>query len=294
MGDSPAVPPSAAAHELFRGFSFVSPAVVEEKKDEKKVRTIPTAKTHPITDDYILKEEVGTGTFSVVRRCVMKTTKREFVVKIIKKSACDPSEEVDILLRHGHHPHIVKLFDVYEDDAHVNLVLEYCRGGEMLDRILSKKTFTEREAAASMANLANAVCYLHSNQVAHRDLKPSNIMYASSSGEADSLRIIDFGFAKQSRAENGMLMTPCYTAQFVAPEVLKRQGYDRSCDVWSLGVLLYAMLSGQTPFAMGPNDPADEILKRVGEGRVVMEDKPWTEISDSAKKMVLPPILIGA
>ncbi|KAK5986033.1 Protein kinase domain-containing protein [Trichostrongylus colubriformis] len=64
----------------------------------------------------------------------MKTTKREFVVKIIKKAACDPSEEVDILLRHGHHPNIVKLFDVYEDETHVNLVLEYCRGGEMLDR----------------------------------------------------------------------------------------------------------------------------------------------------------------
>ncbi|WKX89652.1 hypothetical protein Q1695_008922 [Nippostrongylus brasiliensis] len=284
--DSPAVPPSAAAHELFRGFSFVSPGVVEERRDEKKIRTIPTAKTHPITDDYLLKEEVGTGTFSVVRRCVMKTTKREFVVKIIKKAACDPSEEVDILLRHGHHPHIVKLFDVYEDDTHVNLVLEYCRGGEMLDRILSKKTFTEREAAATMANLASAVSYLHSNQVAHRDLKPSNIMYASSSCESDSLRIIDFGFAKQSRAENGMLMTPCYTAQFVAPEVLKRQGYDRSCDVWSLGVLLYAMLSGQTPFAMGPNDPADEILKRVGEGRVTMEGKAWMEISDNAKDLV--------
>ncbi|KJH43003.1 kinase domain protein [Dictyocaulus viviparus] len=284
--DSPAVPPSATAHELFRGFSFVSPSVVDEKKDEKKIRTIPTAKTHPITNDYVLKEEIGTGTFSVVRRCIMKTTKREFAVKIIKKSVCDPSEEVDILLRHGHHPHIVKLFDVYEDESCVNLVLEYCRGGEMLDRILSKRTFTEREAAASMVNLASAICYLHTNQVAHRDLKPSNIMYASNSGESESLRIIDFGFAKQSRAENGMLMTPCYTAQFVAPEVLKRQGYDRSCDVWSLGVLLYAMLSGQTPFAMGPDDPADEILKRVGEGRVTMEGKPWMDISDSAKDLV--------
>ena len=81
-------------------------------------------------------------------------------------------------------------------------------------------------------------------QVVHRDLKPSNILYADETGNPDSLRIVDFGFAKQLRADNGLLMTPCYTANFVAPEVLKRQGYDAACDVWSCGVILYTMLAG--------------------------------------------------
>lgn len=81
-------------------------------------------------------------------------------------------------------------------------------------------------------------------QVVHRDLKPSNLLYATETASPESLRLCDFGFAKQLRAENGLLMTPCYTANFVAPEVLKRQGYDAACDIWSLGVLLYTLLAG--------------------------------------------------
>lgn len=80
-------------------------------------------------------------------------------------------------------------------------------------------------------------------KVVHRDLKPSNIMYADNSGNPHSLRICDFGFAKQMKAD-GLLMTPCYTANFAAPEVLKKQGYDEACDIWSLGVLLCTMLTG--------------------------------------------------
>lgn len=75
-------------------------------------------------------------------------------------------------------------------------------------------------------------------------MKPSNILYAKPGGDPTTLCICDLGFAKQLRAENGLLMTPCYTANFVAPEVLKRQGYDAACDIWSLGVLLYIMLAG--------------------------------------------------
>lgn len=81
-------------------------------------------------------------------------------------------------------------------------------------------------------------------QVVHRDLQPSNILYADQLQRPETLRICDFGFAKQLRAENGLLMTPCYTANFVAPEVLKKQGYDAACDIWSLGVLMYTLLAG--------------------------------------------------
>ena len=124
------------------------------------------------------------------------------------------------------------------------LVLELCQGGELFDKILSKRFLTEKEAACIIKVITSVVDYLHRNGVVHRDLKPSNILYADNSDRAEALRIIDFGFAKQLRDENGLLMTPCYTANFAAPEVLNRQGYDAACDIWSLGVLLYIMLSG--------------------------------------------------
>ena len=104
-------------------------------------------------------------------------------------------------------------------------------------------------ASECMSLMSTVIPLFHSllssvSQVVHRDLKPSNILYADESCSPESLRIADFGFAKQLRAENGLLMTPCYTANFVAPEVLKKQGYDAAADIWSLGVLLFTMLAG--------------------------------------------------
>ncbi|XP_025054545.1 ribosomal protein S6 kinase alpha-1 isoform X4 [Alligator sinensis] len=237
--DSPGIPPSAGAHQLFRGFSFVATGMMEDGKVKSTQAPLNSVvqqlhgKSLQFTDGYIVKEAIGVGSYSVCKRCIHKATNTEYAVKIIDKSKRDPSEEMEILLRYGQHPNIITLKDVV-----------------------------------------------------HRDLKPSNILYVDESGNPENIRICDFGFAKQLRAENGLLMTPCYTANFVAPEVLKRQGYDEGCDIWSLGILLYTMLAGYTPFANGPNDTPEEILLRIGGGKFSLKGGNWDTISDAAKDLV--------
>ncbi|XP_047197700.1 ribosomal protein S6 kinase alpha-1 isoform X1 [Hippoglossus stenolepis] len=291
--DSPGVPPSAGAHQLFRGFSFIASTLLDEEGLVEPVQPPP----HPVvqqlhgknllfSDGYVLKEDIGMGSFSVCKRCVHKATNTEYAVKMIDKTSTDPSEEIEILLRYGQHPNIITLKDVYDNGKQVFLVTELMRGGELLDRILKQKFFSEREASAVLHTITKTAEYLHSQGVVHRDLKPSNILYVDESGNPESIRICDFGFAKQLRANNGLLMTPCYTANFVAPEVLKRQGYDEGCDIWSLGVLLYTMLAGFTPFANGPEDTPNEILSRIGSGRFSLIGGNWDTVSDAAKELV--------
>ncbi|NWW81472.1 KS6A3 kinase, partial [Climacteris rufus] len=286
--DSPGIPPSANAHQLFRGFSFVAIASDDESQ------AMQTVGVHSIvqqlhrnsiqfTDGYEVKEDIGVGSYSICKRCIHKASNMEYAVKIIDKSKRDPTEEIEILLRYGQHPNIITLKDVYDDGKYVYVVTELMKGGELLDKILRQKFFSEREASAVLFTITKTVEYLHAQGVVHRDLKPSNILYVDESGNPESIRICDFGFAKQLRAENGLLMTPCYTANFVAPEVLKRQGYDAACDIWSLGVLLYTMLTGYTPFANGPDDTPEEILARIGSGKFSLSGGYWNSVSDTAK-----------
>ncbi|KAH1165215.1 hypothetical protein KIL84_022774 [Mauremys mutica] len=286
--DSPGVPPSANAHQLFKGFSFVATTAIEDHKISPLTNILPIVQqlhgnSAQFTDVYELKEDIGVGSYSVCKRCVHIATNMEFAVKIIDKSKRDPSEEIEILMRYGQHPNIITLKDVYDDGRYIYLVTELMKGGELLDRILRQKYFSEREASAVLYTITKTVDYLHCQGVVHRDLKPSNILYMDDSNNADSIRICDFGFAKQLRGENGLLLTPCYTANFVAPEVLMRQGYDAACDIWSLGVLLYTMLAGYTPFANGPNDTPEEILLRIGSGKFSLSGGNWDTVSDAAK-----------
>ncbi|OWR44354.1 ribosomal protein S6 kinase 2 beta [Danaus plexippus] len=296
--DSPGVPASANAHELFRGFSFVAPCLLNE--DNKTVTNqnqnhLAHTKTsteefwagfvnrNNFFDEYRLMGELGTGSFSVVRLCEHKTSRTQYAVKIMDKLQYDPREEIEILLRYSHHPHIITLRGVYSEGGRILAVTELCRGGELLEHITRRRCLPEHEAAPVMRNVLHAVHYLHRHTVVHRDIKPSNILYATAERRPEDVRLVDFGLAKQLRAENGLLMTPCYTANFVAPEVLKRAGYDAACDIWSLGVLAYIMLSGRTPFASTGDDTPEAILARIESGKVDMSSGAWLGVSSEAR-----------
>uniref|UniRef100_A0A7N8WI56 non-specific serine/threonine protein kinase n=1 Tax=Mastacembelus armatus TaxID=205130 RepID=A0A7N8WI56_9TELE len=222
--DSPGIPPSANAHQLFKGFSFVAPTPMDENKSSPLVSILPIVQMHgnsaKFSDLYELQEDIGVGSYSICKRCVHRVTAMDYAVKIIDKSKRDPSEEIEILMRYGQHPNIITLKDVYDEGRYVYLVTELMKGGELLDKILRQKFFSEREASAVLYTITKTVDYLHCQGVVHRDLKPSNILYMDDSGNPDSIRICDFGFAKQLRGGNGLLLTPCYTANFVAPEDL--------------------------------------------------------------------------
>uniref|UniRef100_A0A8C3S353 non-specific serine/threonine protein kinase n=1 Tax=Chelydra serpentina TaxID=8475 RepID=A0A8C3S353_CHESE len=272
--DSPGIPPSAGAHQLFRGFSFVATGLMEDgmvKPTQAPLHSVVQqlhGKSLQFNDGYVVRETIGVGSYSVCKRCIHKSTNMEYAVKIIDKSKRDPSEEMEILLRYGQHPNIITLKDVYDDGKHVFLVTELMRGGELLDRILRQKCFSEREASSVLHTICKTVEYLHSQGVVHRDLKPSNILYVDESGNPESIRICDFGFAKQLRADNGLLMTPCYTANFVAPEavVLCQRSY--------------------TPFANGPSDTPEDILSRIGGGKFTLKGGNWDTVSEAAKDLV--------
>lgn len=349
--ESPGVPASANAKELFRGFSFIAPSLVKQCDEmassssnsgainnednnnnndnactgdsssapkrpnrSQKDRNNNTILSNPrlpatvslagcpagvglgdpksinqtaslLLKDYEFREQIASGSFSVCRKVIKKSNGKTYACKIIDKYKRDCAEEVEILLRFSNHPNIVTLNQVIEDEQHTYLFMEYLKGGELLDMILSQKYFTEREASAVLEVIAVTIKYLHDNGVVHRDLKPSNIMYGDNH-DPRSIKICDFGFAKQIRAENGLLMTPCYTASWVAPEVLLEQGYDKACDVWSLGVLLYTMLAGHTPFASGKESSPKKILQRIGSGIVDMSSGNWRTISFQAKDLV--------
>uniref|UniRef100_A0A8C2FYF6 Ribosomal protein S6 kinase n=1 Tax=Cyprinus carpio TaxID=7962 RepID=A0A8C2FYF6_CYPCA len=212
---------------------------------------------------------LGEGSFSICRKCRHRQSGQEFVHA---KITC------------------VSLFPVFcLWQYHTYLVMELLRGGELLERIRKKKVFAEWEASQLMKSLVSAVSYMHEAGVVHRDLKPENVLFADESDDS-VLKVIDLGFARLFPSGSAPLQTPCFTLQYAAPELFHSSGYDQACDLWSLGVILYTMLSGQVPFqsekkGMTSSHAAD-IMHKIKEGDFSLDGEAWRGVSEEAKDLV--------
>lgn len=240
-----------------------------------------------VEDKYDLdSKKVGEGGFGAVRKARCKDTGKWRAVKSIARSAVpDPDllrEEISIM-RLLDHPHIVRLSETFEDSCWVYLVMELCEGGELFQQITEAKSFDELVASNYTRQMLLAVNYLHQNRIIHRDLKPENFLLANKGPvETGNLKLIDFGFAKRVALDEHC-ETLCGTLLYIAPEVLGER-YDFKADVWSLGIIVYLMLSGRLPWSNTRNNRI--LMQAVKEGVVTMDPRYWWSISDEAHNLV--------
>ncbi|CAF2036560.1 unnamed protein product [Brassica napus] len=240
---------------------------------------------------YEMGKEVGRGHFG--HTCWAKAKKGKMkgqtvAVKIISKAKMtsalsieDVRREVKLLKALSGHKHMVKFYDVYEDNDNVYVVMELCEGGELLDRILARGgKYPEVDAKRILVQILSATAFFHLQGVVHRDLKPENFLFTSRNEDA-VLKVIDFGLSDFIRYDQ-RLNDVVGSAYYVAPEVLHRS-YSTEADMWSIGVISYILLCGSRPF-YGRTESA--IFRCVLRANPNFEDMPWPSISPTGKDFV--------
>jgi calcium/calmodulin-dependent protein kinase I len=181
----------------------------------------------------------------IVYKAYNLSTKEKVAIKVIQKAGVD-SEEMDNLhteisiLSELDHPNIVKLYEAFETDEKLFLVMELMQGGELFDRIVENECFTEDEAKQVMMPIIDAVEYCHSHDIIHRDLKPENLLYETTD-EFSLVKITDFGVAR-FMPKSCFATTACGTPGYTAPEIIMGKGYGKEVDVWSIGIIMYILL----------------------------------------------------
>jgi len=207
-------------------------------------------------DNYncVLSQVLGRGCFGVVRICTQRRTGRSFAVKSVRKRGNDCYLENEInVLSVTDHVNIMKMVDYYEDLHHVHIVTEKYCGGDLFDKLesLSAGCFTESMASNVVKSLLSAVTYLHDNGIVHRDIKLENVLYEDNRIGA-TVKLIDFGLSCFHRNDDKPLTSFVGTRHYASPELIIGK-YEKLVDVWSVGVVLYILLSGCMPFTGGNN-----------------------------------------
>jgi len=255
----------------------------KEKKEQPRFAHDPSSN---ITDFYEITEHVlGRGNFSVVHLGLSKETTQRVAIKIIQKVGAKNKpemlqNEVEIL-RKMEHPYIIKLFDIFDTDAILYLVMELVTGGELFDRIVEREQYSEQNAKEVMRQLFPAIEYIHSLEVIHRDLKPENVLLENETDDTN-IKVTDFGLSR-IYSHDMIMQTACGTPGYVAPEVLECKGYDKEVDMWSAGVIMYILLCGYPPF-YSENEP--QLFESIMRANYTFHSPYWDHISKEAKDII--------
>ena len=261
-----------------------------------KIKSLITLIDSKPEENYRIKKRLGKGSFGNVFKVEHKFTKEIRAMKIIKNPLSYNRNPLDkklmkeiSVLKELEHPNIIKIFEYYIDEHNLYIVTELVSGGELYDTIVKFQKFNEKKAAYIMFQILSALNYLHSRGVVHRDIKPENILVVkpdkASKKTLDedeiNIKIIDFG-ASNFFKTNEILTLKVGSPYYIAPEVLNKC-YNEKCDIWSAGVVLYVMLTGNFPF-LGLTQ--QQLYENIKSGKYRTEGKEYEAISQKAKDLI--------
>ncbi|XP_055875997.1 calcium/calmodulin-dependent protein kinase type II delta chain-like isoform X14 [Biomphalaria glabrata] len=243
--------------------------------------------TAKFSDIYELKEELGKGAFSIVKRCVQKATGLEFAAKIIntkKLSARDHQklEREARICRLLKHPNIVRLHDSIQDEGFHYLVFDLVTGGELFEDIVAREFYSEADASHCMQQILESVNYCHQHGIVHRDLKPENLLLASKAKGA-AVKLADFGLAIEVQGEQQAWFGFAGTPGYLSPEVLRKDPYGKPVDIWACGVVLYILLVGYPPFW---DEDQHRLYAQIKAGAYDYPSPEWDTVTPEAKNLI--------
>ncbi|XP_076016543.1 calcium/calmodulin-dependent protein kinase type II subunit gamma isoform X3 [Genypterus blacodes] len=239
------------------------------------------------TDEYQLFEELGKGAFSIVRRCVKKSTGQEYAAKIIntKKLSARDHQKLDRearICRLLKHPNIVRLHDSISEEGFHYLVFDLVTGGELFEDIVAREYYSEADASHCINQILESVSHIHQHDIVHRDLKPENLLLASKMKGA-AVKLADFGLAIEVQGDQQAWFGFAGTPGYLSPEVLRKDPYGKPVDIWACGVILYILLVGYPPFW---DEDQHKLYQQIKAGAYDFPSPEWDTVTPEAKNLI--------